>query len=129
MHLQCNYNLTTIKTVFHFDIVFNHLFLHIQRKKMSVANTSFNLRLDKELKEQSFAVIERYGLTPTQAIKLFLKQVADRKILPLSFNYQAEEPNKETQQAMLMADKGLNDCYEVNSAEELTKVMEKIYNE
>ena len=96
---------------------------------MSVANTSFNLRLDKELKEQSFAVIERYGLTPTQAIKLFLKQVADRKILPLSFNYQAEEPNKETQQAMLMADKGLNDCYEVNSAEELTKVMEKIYNE
>ena len=96
---------------------------------MSVANTSFNLRLDKELKEQSFAVIEGYGLTPTQAIKLFLKQVADRKILPLSFNYQAEEPNKETQQAMLMADKGLNDCYEVNSAEELTKVMEKIYNE
>lgn len=96
---------------------------------MSVANTSFNLRLDKELKEQSFAVIERYGLTPTQAIKLFLKQVADRKILPLSFNYQADEPNEETQQAMLMADKGLNDCYEVNSAEELTKVMEKIYNE
>ncbi|MBR7003036.1 MAG: type II toxin-antitoxin system RelB/DinJ family antitoxin [Neisseriaceae bacterium] len=96
---------------------------------MSVANTSFNLRLDKKLKEQSFAVIERYGLTPTQAIKLFLKQVADRKILPLSFNYQADEPNEETQQAMLMADKGLNDCYEVNSAEELTKVMEKIYNE
>ncbi|MBR1819577.1 MAG: type II toxin-antitoxin system RelB/DinJ family antitoxin, partial [Neisseriaceae bacterium] len=78
---------------------------------------------------KAFPIIEKYGLTPAQAIKLFLKQVADRKILPLSFNYQADEPNEETKQAMLAADKGLNDCYEVNSAEELAKVMEKIYNE
>ncbi|MBQ9258788.1 MAG: type II toxin-antitoxin system RelB/DinJ family antitoxin [Neisseriaceae bacterium] len=67
------------------------------------ASTSFNLRLDKDLKEKSFAVIERYGLTPSQAIKLFLKQVAESYALPLSFNYQAAEPNKETQQAMLAA--------------------------
>ena len=100
---------------------------------MSVANTSFNLRLDKELKEQSFAVIERYGLTPTQAIKLFLKQVADRKILPLSFNYQADEPNAETKQAMqeLIDNRKTKrlDSYEVNSVEEFNAVMEKIYNE
>ena len=100
---------------------------------MSVANTSFNLRLDKELKEQSFAVIERYGLTPTQAIKLFLKQVADRKILPLSFNYQADEPNEETKQAMqeLIDNRKTKrlDSYEVNSVEEFNAVMEKIYNE
>ena len=98
-------------------------------KKMSATSTSFNLRLDKDLKEKSFAVIERYGLTPSQAIKLFLKQVAESYSLPLSFDYQSKEPNEETQRAMLVADKGLNDCYEVNSAEELAKVMEKIYNE
>ena len=90
---------------------------------------AYSIRIDDELKEKAFPIIEKYGLTPAQAIKLFLKQVADRKILPLSFNYQADEPNEETKQAMLAADKGLNDCYEVNSAEELAKVMEKIYNE
>ena len=100
---------------------------------MSVANTSFNLRLDKELKEQSFAVIERYGLTPTQAIKLFLKQVADRKILPLSFNYQADEPNEETMQAILEAREnrksGKLKGYAVHSKEDIKALMEKIYNE
>ena len=90
---------------------------------------AYSIRIDDELKEKAFPIIEKYGLTPAQAIKLFLKQVADRKILPLSFNYQADEPNEETKQAMLAADKGLNDCYEVNSVEELAKVMEKIYNE
>ncbi|MBQ9183817.1 MAG: type II toxin-antitoxin system antitoxin, RelB/DinJ family, partial [Neisseriaceae bacterium] len=34
-------------------------------------------------------------------LKAFLKQIADRKILPLSFDYQADEPNEETKQAIL----------------------------
>ena len=73
-------------------------------KKMATTSTSFNLRLDKDLKEKSFAVIERYGLTPSQAIKLFLKQVAESYSLPLSFDYQCKEPNEETQRAMREAD-------------------------
>ena len=62
---------------------------------------SYSIRIDDELKEKAFPIIEKYGLTPPQAIKLFLKQIAETYSLPLSFNYQAAEPNKETQQAML----------------------------
>ena len=50
--------------------------------------TNYNIRLDQELKENAFAVFESYGLTPSQAIKLFLTQVAQTNQVPLSFEYQ-----------------------------------------
>ena len=67
---------------------------------MAATTTNYNLRIDKEIKNQAFKVIEDYGLTPSMVLKAFLKQIADRKILPLSFDYQADEPNEETKQAM-----------------------------
>lgn len=48
-------------------------------------DTNFNLRLDEQLKSQSFGVIESFGLTPSQFMRLILKQVADTGSLPLSF--------------------------------------------
>lgn len=69
--------------------------------------TNFNLRLDKELKTQSFEVIESFGMTPSQFIRLVLKQVADTGSLPLSFekrtHTQAIIPNEETAQAIRQA--------------------------
>ncbi|MBO7555376.1 MAG: type II toxin-antitoxin system RelB/DinJ family antitoxin [Neisseriaceae bacterium] len=65
---------------------------------------SYSIRIDDELKEKAFPIIEKYGLTPPQAIKLFLKQIAETYSLPLSFNYHANEPNEETRRAMLAAD-------------------------
>ena len=94
-----------------------------------MATSSVLIRIDDNLKQQAFSVFEQYGMTATQAVKMFFAQVAKTHSIPLSLNYQEKEPNEETKQAMLAADKGLNDCYEVNSAEELAKVMEKIYNE
>lgn len=67
---------------------------------MAATTTNYNLCIDKEIKNQAFKVIEDYGLTPSMVLKAFLKQIADRKILPLSFDYQADEPNEETKQAM-----------------------------
>ena len=67
---------------------------------MATTTTNYNLRIDKEIKNQAFKVIEDYGLTPSMVLKAFLKQIADRKILPLSFDYQADEPNEESKQAM-----------------------------
>ena len=49
---------------------------------------NYNIRLDQELKDSAFAVFESYGLTPSQAIKLFLTQVAQTNQVPLSFEYQ-----------------------------------------
>ncbi len=52
--------------------------------------TNYNIRLDQELKDKAFAVFESYGLTPSQAIKLFLNQVADTNTVPLSFDYKSK---------------------------------------
>lgn len=53
-----------------------------------MTTTNYNIRLDKDLKDRAFSVFEGYGLTPSQAIKLFLNQVADTNTVPLSFDYQ-----------------------------------------
>jgi len=54
-----------------------------------MSTTNYNIRLDQELKEKAFSVLESYGLTPSQAIKLFLHQVAETNSIPLSFDYHA----------------------------------------
>ena len=53
-----------------------------------MATTNFNVRLDQDLKDRSFSVLQSYGLTPSQAIRLFLNQIADTNEVPLSFDYQ-----------------------------------------
>ena len=72
-----------------------------------MTTTNYNIRLEQELRDRAFAVFERYGLAPSQAIKLFLNQVADTQSIPLTFNHHAgrEEhiPNAVTRQAMLEA--------------------------
>ena len=49
-----------------------------------MSTTNYNIRLDQDLKDRSFSVLESYGLTPSQAIRLFLNQVADTNAVPLS---------------------------------------------
>ncbi len=72
-----------------------------------MTTVNYNLRLDKELRDQAFAVLDRYGLPPSQALKIFLKQIARTNSIPLSFDYENEQrnfvPNAETKQAILQA--------------------------
>lgn len=66
-----------------------------------MSSTNFNIRMDENLKQRAFPVIESYGLTPAQAVKLFLTQIADTKTIPLTFNHnQNRIPNAETVAAM-----------------------------
>ena len=62
-----------------------------------MTTTNYNIRLDQELKEKAFSVFESYGLTPSQAIKLFLNQVAETNTVPLSFDYQYKPVNSALQ--------------------------------
>ena len=57
--------------------------------EFDMTTTNYNMRIDKDLKEKAFSVFESYGLTPSQAIKLFLNQVADTNQVPLSSDYQS----------------------------------------
>lgn len=61
----------------------------------------FNMRLDEDLRERAFAVIQRYGLTPAQAVKLFFNQIADTQSIPLTFNHHAPKPLNEAAQRSL----------------------------
>ena len=90
---------------------------------------NYSIRLDENLKKQSFAVIEEYGLTPAQVIKMFFRQIAETRAIPVSLKYKSNEPNEETKQAMREVEQGVNDCYIVNSVEELNAIVEKIRNE
>lgn len=63
------------------------MYIH-KRIMIIMTTTNYNVRLDKDLKDRAFSVFESYGLTPSQAIRLFLNQVADTNTVPLSFDYQ-----------------------------------------
>lgn len=65
--------------------------------------TNFNIRLDDALRAKSFAVIESYGMTPSQAVKLFLNQIAVTKTLPLSFTYQKDNEQAEFEQVAMQS--------------------------
>lgn len=58
---------------------------------------NFNMRLDSELKAEAEAVLENYGLSVPQALKLFLNQVVKTHAVPLSFDWGKE--NKLTPKA------------------------------
>lgn len=53
-----------------------------------MASVNFNMRLDTELRDRAFPIIESFGLSPAQAFKLFLTQIAATHSIPLSFDYQ-----------------------------------------
>lgn len=76
--------------------------------------TSYTFRLDADLKAQAFEVFKNYGLNPAQALKMFLRQVADTKTIPVQLDYQ---PNTETAEAIeeLVSGKGTK----IDSIEEL----------
>lgn len=68
---------------------------------MAVRN--FNMKLDDELRDKVVPVLETYGLTPAQAIKLFFKQIAETHAVPLSFDWakkSAYENSSTTMQAI-----------------------------
>ena len=68
-----------------------------------MSSINFNIRMDESLKERAFPIIESYGLTPAQAVKLFFNQIANTRSIPLSFNQEDRVPNEATRQAMLEA--------------------------
>ncbi|MBR4876748.1 MAG: type II toxin-antitoxin system RelB/DinJ family antitoxin, partial [Rhodocyclaceae bacterium] len=47
--------------------------------------TNFNMRLDDNLRHRAWPVLEQYGLTPSQAVKMFFNQIAQTGKIPLSF--------------------------------------------
>ncbi|MDO4896410.1 MAG: type II toxin-antitoxin system RelB/DinJ family antitoxin [Moraxella sp.] len=73
-----------------------------------MTTSNLNIRIDDDLKNQAKAILDGYGISPSQAVKmLFLELVATRKF-PLSLSYQADyEPNEITLQAINELESGI----------------------
>lgn len=78
-----------------------------------MTTTTFNVRMSEDLKTQATQVFESYGLSPTQAIKLFFNQVVATRKVPLSFDFYPEndQPNATTIRAMRELDNGSGTLY------------------
>lgn len=57
-----------------------------------MTSSNFNVRIDDDLRAEATQILASYGLSPTQAIKLFFNQVVATRKVPLSFDYHATEP-------------------------------------
>ncbi|QIW15245.1 addiction module antitoxin [Pasteurellaceae bacterium RH1A] len=53
--------------------------------------TNFNMRLDNNLRGRAYPILEQYGLTPSQAVRMFFNQIANTGKIPLSFDWAAEQ--------------------------------------
>lgn len=93
-----------------------------------MATTNFNLRLEQELRDKAFPVFERYGLSASQALKLFLTQVAETNKIPLSFDYAESEPtpNSITKKALLEAKNRTDFTEAYATPEEFMKAMQEL---
>jgi addiction module RelB/DinJ family antitoxin len=61
-------------------------------------NTTINLRVDSEVKEQAGHVLDRMGLTFSEAFNLLLHQITIQRALPfdvVSYNYHPYTPTRE----------------------------------
>jgi|OM-RGC.v1.028453696 RHH-type transcriptional regulator, rel operon repressor / antitoxin RelB len=65
-----------------------------------MSHSNFNMRLDDDLKASAFSVLEQYGLTPTQAVRMFFNEIAHTKSIPLSLDWASYTPNTETVKAI-----------------------------
>ncbi len=79
-----------------------------------MAKTAFiRARIEPGLKEQVEKILNKLGLTQTEAIKLFYKQIELTKGLP----FEVKIPNRETKKAIKEANEGKNQEYFSNTDE------------
>lgn len=86
--------------------------------------TNFNMRLDDTLRANAYPVLERYGLTPSQAVRMFFNQIANTGKVPLTLDWASTMPNHATLEAIHELESGGGTRYE--TAEEAMQAMLEI---
>lgn len=92
--------------------------------------SNFNMRLDDDLRSRAYPVLEKYGLTPSQAVRMFFNQIGETGKIPLSFDWASNHtlsPNGEKMLRESIADIE-NGHYSTHTADEL-KNLEKVVDE
>jgi addiction module RelB/DinJ family antitoxin len=86
---------------------------------MASKTTTIQIRINEDLKKKVIKVLGQMDITMSQAIKMFLGQIANQKRIPLEYL----ELNEETRKIMAEADAGIG-LHEVSSVEELMKELD-----
>jgi DNA-damage-inducible protein J len=88
--------------------------------RLNMAKTAYlNARIDQNLKAEAETVFEKIGLTSSQAITLFYKQVALQQGLP----FQVRVPNSETLTALREAEQGGGELYPGSASEVFDRIL------
>jgi len=66
---------------------------------------TYQICIDEEEKQETFAVFNELGITPAQALKMFFTQVRRTHSIPFPIEY---KPNAETSQAIAEAKQGVD---------------------
>lgn len=79
---------------------------------MSQPTTMYQFRIDAKEKQEVFQIFEELGIKPSQAIKMFFRQVKETRSIP----FEVRLPNKETIETMekVKQRKELNVCNNTN---------------
>ena len=80
---------------------------------MSTKNNVIQVRVRQELKVAAEEVLDKLGLTTSQAITLFLAQVVLKGEIPFSISL--PKPNLETQRAIIEIDQAVRNGNELSS--------------
>lgn len=83
--------------------------------------TNFNMRLEDSLRAEVYPILEQYGLTPSQAVRMFFNQIAKTGKVPLTLDWASKIPNKATLEAIRELESGGGLSY--SSPEEAAQAM------
>lgn len=78
-------------------------------------------KIDETEKNNAFAVIESYGLTPSQVLRSFLVQISHTGRIPLDLNYHAKTPNTHTAELLRNIQTGKEPMESFDTIDELFK--------
>ena len=88
-----------------------------------IKNSTLQIRVRSDLKENVEHILEELGMTPSQAVTLFFNQIALKKEIP--FRISLYEPNERTIEALKEADEMIanKDFSKAMTKEELIKFL------
>lgn len=79
-----------------------------------MSSSNLSVRLDNTIRAEAEAIFEGYGLSANQAIKMFFKEVAATRKIPLNLDYQAieKQPTAKLLNAITELENGETSTYE-----------------
>ncbi len=67
----------------------------------TMSQTTYQIRIDENEKNETFKVLRELGITPAQAVKMFFAQVRITHSIPFPIDY---TPNEKTAKMLLASD-------------------------